>query len=260
MRKTKIEYLNRTWNPLVMRCSKVSDGCVHCWHLRMCDRLAGRVVFPDQIRAAYAGEGLAVLVESRLEQPKSLLDPGVIGVQFMGDLFHNGVAWRDRELIFAVMESLQQHRFVVLTKRAGMMLEWYQYHHWPSNVWAGVTAENALWFDERVRFLLGMRGIRKFVSLEPLLEEIEYPTGVWRKLDLVIAGCESGPGRRRAEMGWFCSLAEQCAEAGVPFFLKQAEVDGRVVSAPQMEGSLTAAEAKHLILGSRSIRHHGRQA
>jgi len=40
-------------------------------------------------------------------------------------------------------------------------------------------------------------------------------------LDWVIAGGESGPGARPAKLEWFCSVRDQCAEAGVPFFFKQ---------------------------------------
>lgn len=42
-------------------------------------------------------------------------------------------------------------------------------------------------------------------------------------LKWVIAGCESGPGARPAEVGWFRSLRDQCRDAGVTFFLKQAK-------------------------------------
>lgn len=40
-------------------------------------------------------------------------------------------------------------------------------------------------------------------------------------IDWVIVGGESGPRARRFEMGWAESLRDECAEAGVPFFLKQ---------------------------------------
>lgn len=43
MSKTRIEYLTHTWSPIAMRCTPVSEGCAHCWHLKMCDRLAGNL-------------------------------------------------------------------------------------------------------------------------------------------------------------------------------------------------------------------------
>ncbi len=44
----------------------------------------------------------------------------------------------------------------------------------------------------------------------------------------VIVGSESGPRRRPMEHAWAESLAKQCQDAGVKFFMKQQEVDGKV--------------------------------
>lgn len=44
-------------------------------------------------------------------------------------------------------------------------------------------------------------------------------------IDWVIAGCESGPGARSCDVEWLRSLRDQCAAAGVPYFLKQAVED-----------------------------------
>jgi protein gp37 len=41
-------------------------------------------------------------------------------------------------------------------------------------------------------------------------------------LSWVIAGCESGPGARPAQVDWYRALRDRCGAAGVPFFLKQA--------------------------------------
>lgn len=87
MNRTDIEYLTHTWNPIAMRCTPVSEGCANCWHQRMADRLAGNRSFPLDVRRAYAGEGLPVLVKERLVKPLRRKKPSRIGVQFMGDLF-----------------------------------------------------------------------------------------------------------------------------------------------------------------------------
>lgn len=44
MNKTSIEYLTHSWNPIAMRCTPVSEGCAHCWHLRMADRFIRQVI------------------------------------------------------------------------------------------------------------------------------------------------------------------------------------------------------------------------
>lgn len=47
-------------------------------------------------------------------------------------------------------------------------------------------------------------------------------------LDWVICGCESGPKRRPMERSWAESVVNQCRDAGVPVFVKQLEIDGKV--------------------------------
>jgi len=55
-------------------------------------------------------------------------------------------------------------------------------------------------------------------------------------IDWVICGCESGAVRRHTDGSWIRDLRDQCQAAGVPFFLKQIELGGRVVKAPELDG------------------------
>lgn len=57
-----------------------------------------------------------------------------------------------------------------------------------------------------------------------------------RHIHWVVAGSESGPRRRPTDDDWFRSLRDQCRDAGVPFFLKQAARDGQIVSLPELDG------------------------
>ncbi len=91
---------------------------------------------------------------------------------------------------------------------------------WPlSNVWLGVTAEDATRFIERVHDLRATPAAKHFISYEPALGSLDGcdVSG----LDWVIAGGESGPNARPSHPDWFRSLRDQCAAAGVPFFFKQ---------------------------------------
>jgi len=97
MNKTTIEYLDYTWNPLAMRCTPVSEGCRDCWHIQRANMLAKNPLIPEHIQKAYAG-GLPVLIESRLEEPLKVKKPSIIGVQFMGDLFHDDVKFEWKHL------------------------------------------------------------------------------------------------------------------------------------------------------------------
>jgi protein gp37 len=109
---------------------------------------------------------------------------------------------------------------------------------WPlPNVWLGVSVENQAAADERIPLLLETPAALRFLSCEPLLGPVNVcavPDGKTRlaefsarntplgDIDWVIAGCESGRGARPAQVDWYRALRDQCAAAGVPFFLKQA--------------------------------------
>src|SRR5690606_31809106 len=112
---------------------------------------------------------------------------------------------------------------------------------WPTNVWAGTTVENKK-ATERIEHLFGIPAALRWLSCEPLLEELDltpwivppYPqhegeAEAWEArygnapcgLDWVIVGGESGPGARPCDLGWARSIRDQCAEGKVPFFAKQ---------------------------------------
>lgn len=129
-----------------------------------------------------------------------------------------------------------------------------QPRQWPlPNVWIGVSVEHQEAANERIPELLRTPAAVRFLSCEPLLGSLNlsrvapesvffcdalagealYPiVSKWKRLDWVIAGCESGPGARPAEPDWYRSLRDQCKAAGVPFFLKQAKEDKTGCVAP----------------------------
>jgi len=243
MSKTKIEYLTHTWNPLAMRCTPVSEGCAHCWHLRMAERLAGNPALPAEVREAHAGRSAPVLVHSRMCEPDGLKEPAVIGVQFMGDLFHEDVPHQAVRSIFQTIGRNWQQTFCILTKRPWAMQQFI--HHlmremdffddnWrgPSpvlndrfpNLWLGVSAENRQRADGRIPVLLDTPAAVRFVSVEPMLGPVSlvgpHMDGE-TVLDWVICGAETGPGKRPMELDWARGLRDQCVEAGAPFFFKR---------------------------------------
>jgi protein gp37 len=104
------------------------------------------------------------------------------------------------------------------------------------NVMLGVSAENQQTADERIPILLQIPAAKRFVSVEPILGQVDLhifkdycgvddpqgPTYLWRnKPDWVICGGETGPGARPMNPDWARSLRDQCRTAGVPFFFKQ---------------------------------------
>ena len=244
MNLTTIDYLDRTWNPLAMRCTRVSPACDNCWHLRMADRKAGNPKLSDQERQASAGLIPPVLMPDRIGEPLRLKKPQRIGVQFMGDLFHEAVEWNQLFAIFQVMGMAPQHQFLVKTKRPERMAkelmgdlglhlqrqDWCK--KWPlPNVWAGVTIESQDYEHRGVELLQTPAAIR-FVSVEPGLSVVDlqsylYPyqvkigdTLLGSKLNFVVVGGESGPHARPLHPDIPRKLRDDCVAAGVPFWFK----------------------------------------
>lgn len=235
------------------------------------------------------------MVPEHLADPLRWRKPRRIFVNSMSDLFHEKLTNEQIAAVFGVMGAAKLHTFQVLTKRAKRMREWFEWmlgaggpdlcdltcaaldksgfergcgsafdhlEEWPlKNVWMGTSVENQEAADKRIPELLATPAAVRFLSMEPLISEVDLDLprcdsceevtpivdvegghgttipwcaehdregsyGHWLHLDggldWVIAGCESGPGARPCDVSWLRSIRDQCASAGVPFFLKQA--------------------------------------
>ncbi|MDI9379758.1 MAG: phage Gp37/Gp68 family protein [Verrucomicrobiota bacterium] len=212
---TNIEWTDATWNP-VTGCTKVSQGCKHCYAERMATRLAGRYGYSaDQpFRVTLRG--------SKLEQPFHWREPRMVFVCSMGDLFHDDVPDGFIDRVFGVIRKCPQHTFQILTKRPHGMCEYalsLSYRRPPSNVWLGTSVENQDAADSRIHHLLNTPAAVRFLSLEPLLGPL--PGLNLEGIHWVIVGGESGPGARPMHPEWARDIRDQCVAAGVPFFFKQ---------------------------------------
>lgn len=109
------------------------------------------------------------------------------------------------------------------------------------NVWLGTTVENQEAADNRLPELLENSDLSpvQFLSMEPLLgnvdlrwpEEINpFMTPLLNYIQWIIVGCESGSHRRDTKIEWVRDLRDQCKAAGVAFFVKQLEIDGKVAT------------------------------
>ncbi len=206
MSTTTIEWTDYTWNP-VSGCTKVSQGCKHCYAERLANRFWKDRPFTE-VR----------LHPERLQQPATWKKPRTVFVNSMSDLFHENVPDDFIRKVFATMAANPQHTFQILTKRSERLSGLGRRLTWPDNVWMGVSVENrkaASRIDELRRTPAKVR----FLSLEPLI-------GPLTKLNLdgiawVIVGGESGPGARPMKEEWVQDLLRQCREAETAFFFKQ---------------------------------------
>lgn len=206
-----IEWTQTTWNP-VTGCTKISQGCKHCYAERMAKRLQAMGV--DRYRNGFA----VTLHHDLLDLPMRWKQPRLIFVNSMSDLFHADVPMDFIQRLFSVMERCPQHTFQVLTKRSERLRELAPSLNWPPNVWMGVSVENAQ-VVHRICDLQQVPATVRFLSVEPLIGPIDaLPL---EGIHWVIVGGESGPGARPMKREWVESIFRQCRAAGVPFFFKQ---------------------------------------
>jgi protein gp37 len=211
-----------------------------------------------------------------LIQPLHWKKPRMIFVCSMADLFHESVPFEWIDKVWAVMAMCPQHTFQVLTKRPERMAEYLSERArscyvgaakemieqrgraavaitatpvtWPvPNVWIGTSTEDQQRADERIPHLLKCPAAVRFLSVEPLLGEVDLRLTlirrVWDKsrcpavncpacgdgcsenmvkgLHWIIVGGESGRSARPCTIGHIRSIVRQCAAAGTPCFVKQ---------------------------------------
>lgn len=208
---SKIEWTETTWNP-VTGCSKISEGCKHCYAERMSRRLQAMGL------EKYARGFQVSQHPSALEEPHRWTKPRLVFVNSMSDLFHDSVDSGFIEAVFAVMNRCPQHSFQVLTKRPERALKLNRNLNWTPNIWLGVSIESERWLG-RLHALRLTSAKTRFLSLEPLLGPL--PGLDLSGVNWVIAGGESGPGARPVDPDWVREIRDTCVRREVPFFFKQ---------------------------------------
>jgi protein gp37 len=210
--QSRIEWTEHTWNPVV-GCTKVSPGCKHCYAEVMARRLRamGASGYEDGFKLRLRPE--------KLHDPLRRRKPTIYFVNSMSDLFHPQVPGAFVESVFRVMTAANWHVFQVLTKRPDRMAELMQQRRIADHIWVGTSVENRRHGVPRIDRLREINAAVRFLSVEPLLENIG-------RIDLhgiawVIVGGESGPHARPMEPEWARSVHQQCVASGTQFFFKQ---------------------------------------
>lgn len=236
--KSKIEWTDATWNP-VTGCTPISEGCANCYAKGLARR------FPQIHGPAHIEFEEVRCHNNRLQQPYKWNNPRRVFVCSMGDLFHDDVPFGFLDKIWKTMFDCQQHTFIILTKRPQRLKDfafaWHKNTISP-HLWIGVTAENQEQADARIPILLQIPAAVRWVSVEPLLSEVDIrsylysdydkaahdsqliePLGGFNhaKLNWVVCGAETGSKARLMELEWARDLRDQCEDAGVPFFFKK---------------------------------------
>ena len=259
MSPTKIEWTDETWSP-VTGCTPTSAGCDNCYARRMAKRIAGRFGYPkrDPFKVTVHQDKLWAPLKWR--KPRSvfvcamgdLFHPhvpwdaiaeiwGVMAVAGSAGMFEGTKKG----------QAFGPHTFQVLTKRPGRMMDilrqmsfrarvagvterlnrvagdWLAKQLWPvprlwplPNVWVGTSLENE-GHQDRLDALRSTPAAVRFLSCEPLLSYPFEPEEDLRGIDWVIAGAETGLGKRPMDYGAAMAIMALCHEHGVPFFFKK---------------------------------------
>ncbi len=211
-----IEWTDATWNP-VRGCTKISPGCKHCYAETFAERFRGVKGHPYE-------QGFDLrLVPEKLTEPFKWRSPKLVFVNSMSDLFQPGVPDDYVRTVSQVMVTANWHTYQVLTKRSERLREslsdGIRFAAEQEHIWWGVSVEDRKYGLPRIDDLREAPARIRFLSIEPLLEDLG-------RVDLsgiswVIVGGESGPGARPMKKDWVISIRDQCREQRVPFFFKQ---------------------------------------
>jgi len=264
-----IEWTDATWNP-VRGCTKVSPGCKHCYAETFAERFRGVKGHPYE-------QGFDLkLVPEKLTEPFSWRSPKLVFVNSMSDLFQEGVPDRYIEAVCRVMVTAKWHTFQVLTKRSARLRELLsgrlRFAAEQGHIWWGVSVEDRKYGLPRIGDLQQAPARVRFLSVEPLLEDL----GAFdlSGISWVIVGGESGPGARPMRPEWVISIRDQCRVQRVPFFFKQwggvrkakngRELDGRTydeyprrVTAPVPDRVRCAEFAESILNSFRGLANPG---
>lgn len=253
-----VEWADHSWSPW-KGCHRVSDGCTNCY------------AFRDMKRYGQQPGVVQRTSRTTFNAPLRWEEPARVFVCPWSDFFiEEADEWRDDA--WEIMRRTPHLTYLILTKRpeniAGRLpANWNSRTIKKDGAWAhvrlGVSVESQK-YGWRIWELLYTPAPGYFLSAEPMLGSVDLRPIWWdwprhympppgkfdfwdigyrlRGMDWVICGCESGGEgkRRRTDISWVRDLRDQCAAANVPFFLKQLEIDGRIVKMPELDGKAWA--------------------
>lgn len=210
---TKIQWSDATWN-IARGCTKVDEDCKYCYMYR------------ESMNNTRYNASRVVKTKTVFDLPLRMKTPSKIFTSSLTDVFHKDCD-SFREEMWDIIRRCPQHTFQILTKRPERISEclpkdWGE--GW-DNVLLGTScgSQKAL---ERVFYLIGTTAKKRFLSLEPLWDEIILNGITLNLVDWIIVGGESGneTGRylyRPCKLEWIENIVERCRHFGIPVFVKQ---------------------------------------
>jgi protein gp37 len=223
MGRTKIEWVDESWNPVTGCPTKASEGCRNCYAEALIEKMRER-----RDRRYNRPFTTITIHDDRLEKPLRWMHERSVFVCSLGDLFHPDVPFgvQAKVLDVAKVAAERGSQMFLLTKHAeqlrGVVASWQLENDVEAispNMWFGVTGETQRRLSERVRALRDVH-TSLFLCCEPLLEYVDVSEAL-EVVKWVIVGGESGQNARPMKESWVAAIIDDCAAAEIPCFVKQ---------------------------------------
>ena len=202
-----VDWARWTWNPV----TGCRHGCEYCYSKDIANRF-----YPPEIGFN------PHFYPNRLEYPQNTPVPvssdirdHLVFTVSMGDLFGEWVEqdWIDK--VMDVVSTTPQWNYLFLTKNPQRLLT----IQWPLNAWVGTTVDIQRRVDPAIEVFSQLQAPVKFLSCEPLLEELSFPD--MTPFDWVIVGVQSNQGKSiQPEWAWVEKLFLKARADGCMVYFK----------------------------------------
>jgi len=184
---SKIEWCDHTFNPW-MGCTKVSEGCKHCYAETLMDKRYGKVKWGPQgqrVRTSAANWRKPLAWNRQAEQEGRRFR---VFCASLADVFEDRSDQPEMDIwrsdLFDLIDATPNLDWLLLTKRPENVMrlwpsEWYDCFGAWHNLWIGTSVENQEQANKRIPELLKVPAAVRFLSCEPLLGPIDFHTGGW---------------------------------------------------------------------------------
>jgi protein gp37 len=242
MNKSKVEYCDFTWNPV----TGCLDGCQYCYAAKQAQRFSGDIRLnkgSDQLRKDENGLYILdkpfknqtgkviphpvgfepVMHRYRLAMPAQKKNPANIFVCSLADLFGPWMPDIWTEEVFRACEVVPWHNYLFMTRYPQRYEQMGSILRLPrsGNFWYGTTITRTA--DLNRRAFLPKKEYNQFISIEPLLEEIDISDVDF--MDWIIIGAETGNrrGKVKPKREWVETIIQTAEAAGIPVFMKHSK-------------------------------------
>ena len=207
-----IDWAKWSWNP-VTGCHL---GCSYCYARSIAERFRDK--FPKGFQPHFRKERLVAPKNTKIPKGRER-EPGVrnVFVCSMADLFGEWVPQKWIDAVLKAVAENPQWNFLFLTKNPARLVG----IEWPANAWVGTTVDRQARVKPAIAAFQKIKAPVRFLSCEPLLEELTFPT--LDCFDWVIIGAQSASGAEpeiQPDSKWVQGLVNQAWTAGKPVYFK----------------------------------------